>query len=222
MKKKTKKVRTEPYKRNGVIYERIYELIIYDEDNIDVENFIPEDYKVKQAYISHDKDIKEDGQPKKKHIHLILWFDREKSIKALSKELNFPINRIKWKADIYGTLQYLIHKNNPEKAQYDYKEIHSDIDGLYEYIYPTEKEEVSEEDDLRVIMSYVQNHIGTLRLYDIYCFAVDNGVWSSYRRNYTIIKDILMEERYIERNRLTHILYHDNKIDGKTGEVDII
>lgn len=214
-------MRTEPNRRNGTIYERIYEIITYEEDG-NVENVIPQDLKGKYAYICHDNDIKEDGTPKKKHTHLILWYDREKSINALSKEIGIPANRIEWKADIYGTLQYLVHKNNKEKFQYNYENIVSDIEGLYEYIYPKEKQKDSETDDLRLIMSYIQNHIGTIRLYDIYCFALDNNCWSSYRRNYSIIKDILKEEQYITRHRMTHTLYEDNKIDRETGEVYLV
>lgn len=211
----------EPNKRKGVIYERIYEVILYEEDG-DIKNYIPDDLKGVYAYICHDKDVKEDGTPKKKHYHLILWFDREKSIHALSKELGIAQNRIDWKADIYGTLQYLIHKNHPDKYQYDFNSVVTNFDDLYHYIYPQKREKCDETGDLELIMHYIQNHIGTLRLYDIYCFCLTNNCWTSYRRNYTIIKDILMEERYIERQRFVHTLHEDNKIDRETGEVSVI
>ena len=215
-------MRTEPNKRKDVIYERIYEIILYEGEEDLLHKYLSELDKCKYAYILHDKDKKEDGEPKKKHLHLILWFDREKSINALSKEFGVPVNRIKWKADIFGTLQYLVHKNDSNKYQYDEKSIVSDIEGLHEYLYPVEKQKIDETDDLRLIMNYIQNHIESIRLYDIYRFCLDNGCWSSYRRNYSIIKDILIEERYIEKRRFTHMLYEDNKIDRKTGEVNII
>lgn len=210
--------RTEPNRRNGVIYERIYEVIVYEEDGC-IESFMRTDIKGKRAYALHDNDLKKDGTPKKKHIHLIYWFDREKSIKALSKDIGIPENRIEWKADIYGALQYLVHKNHPDKYQYDISIIQTDIENINEYIYPIEVEKSSETDDLRVIMSYIRNHIDNIRLYDIYCFCIDNDCWSSYRRNYSIIKDILREERYTTQNKFIRLLADDNHINRKTGEV---
>lgn len=218
-------MRTTPNKRNNVIYERIYELILYQEDidNGILENNILENIKGRYAMVYHDKDIKEDGTPKKPHYHMILWFDREKSINQVSKMFNFPINRIDWKADIYGTIQYLIHKNDTNKYQYDASTIQTNIENISEYLYPKKEEKPSETDDLRVIMTYIQNHITGLRLYDIYCFCIDNDCWSSYRRNYSIIKDILMEERYIDKeHKLVRTLYDDNKINRQTGEVTIV
>lgn len=214
-------MRTEPNKRNGTIYERIYEAILYQED-IDKGAITNEEFysiKGKFAIAYHDKDVLENGTPKKPHYHLIMWFDREKSINQVAKMLSIEVNRVEWKADIYGTIQYLIHKNHPNKYQYLDSIIHTTIENIDEYLYPKKKEKTSETDDLRVIMSYIRNHIDNIRLYDIYCFCIDNDCWSSYRRNYSIIKDILKEERYTTQNKFIRLLADDNHIDRKTGEV---
>lgn len=73
----------------------------------------------------HDKDINETtGELKKAHYHVILHFDTDKSysqIKEITDLLNQPIpQRIK---SIKGSVRYLIHYDNPEKYQYDKKDI---------------------------------------------------------------------------------------------------
>lgn len=69
----------------------------------------------------HDKDINETtNELKKPHWHIIVSFANKKSYEqavAISKMLNAPEPiRVK---NLQGAVQYLWHRNNPEKAQYD-------------------------------------------------------------------------------------------------------
>ena len=70
----------------------------------------------------HDKDMNADGTPKKKHKHLGLCCSGVKSyeqIVELVKPLNCPIpQRIH---NLRAFTRYLVHLDNPEKAQYDIK-----------------------------------------------------------------------------------------------------
>lgn len=79
------------------------------------------------AYILHDKDTNEDGTLKEPHYHIIIvtynaktvsavrrwfygWVDKEgKDINTLGQACN----------DIYNAYDYLYHKNQPDKYQYD-------------------------------------------------------------------------------------------------------
>jgi hypothetical protein len=72
----------------------------------------------------HDKDINPDGSKKKPHWHVLLVYpgpQTYKSVTALTDRLcapaPIPIDSIK------GYYRYLTHKDNPEKAQYDEKDI---------------------------------------------------------------------------------------------------
>ncbi len=72
----------------------------------------------------HDKDINPDGSPKKAHYHVILAYSGPTSfnvVKALTDKFNSPIP--KPLEQIRGYYRYLSHKDNPEKYQYDEKEI---------------------------------------------------------------------------------------------------
>lgn len=73
----------------------------------------------------HDKDLEADGQtPKKPHYHLILIYSGPTSfnvVKSLTDQLHAPIP-VALEA-VRGYYRYLTHKDNPEKYQYDEKEI---------------------------------------------------------------------------------------------------
>lgn len=72
----------------------------------------------------HDKDINPTGEPKKAHYHVILTYSGPTSynvVKALTDSLNQPIPQAL--GQVRGYYRYLTHKDNPEKAQYDEREI---------------------------------------------------------------------------------------------------
>lgn len=67
----------------------------------------------------HDKDIDEEGNPKKPHYHVLMQFGTPKS--------NLQVKDITWKfggvgaeliKDMNASVQYLWHENHPQKAQY--------------------------------------------------------------------------------------------------------
>ena len=92
----------------------------------------PSDWKDKlqqtglQCAISplHNRDVNPDGTPKKEHYHVILTYSGPTSfnvVKALTEELKQPIPQAL--EQVRGYYRYLTHKDNPEKAQYDEREI---------------------------------------------------------------------------------------------------
>lgn len=72
----------------------------------------------------HDKDVNADGTPKKPHYHIILCFDGPttyNNVKSITDRLNQPIPQPL--EQIRGYYRYFTHMDNPEKYQYDDKEI---------------------------------------------------------------------------------------------------
>lgn len=68
----------------------------------------------------HDKDINADGTPKKEHYHCVLVYQGLKSfwqVKEVTDRLNAPIPQVCH--NLVGQIRYFIHKDNPEKAQYN-------------------------------------------------------------------------------------------------------
>lgn len=92
----------------------------------------PEDWKEQlrlsglQGAISplHDKDINPTGEPKKPHYHVILVYGSPttySNVKAFTDKLNQPIPQAL--EQVRGYYRYFTHKDNPEKYQYDEREI---------------------------------------------------------------------------------------------------
>lgn len=71
----------------------------------------------------HDADLNGDGLEKKPHWHIVLVFEGKKSfsqIKAIADKFNSP--RPEKVNSLSGMCRYLCHIDNPEKAQYDFKD----------------------------------------------------------------------------------------------------
>lgn len=77
----------------------------------------------------HDKDVEEDGSPKKAHFHLLLAYSSAttlNNIRGWFKACGLPesdLHSVRVCASGVGYYRYLTHKDNPEKAQYDDNDI---------------------------------------------------------------------------------------------------
>lgn len=110
--------------------------IIYNE-NADVSNIKQYfDERGVRFYLSplHCNDVKEDGTPKKAHWHILIKFHGLKSQLQVSQLLEpFTICLPIVVNDEIQYARYLIHADNPEKAQYNKDEVLSN--GDYDYYF---------------------------------------------------------------------------------------
>lgn len=72
----------------------------------------------------HDRDTNATGEPKKPHYHVMVFYQGptafsvvERYTKSLNQPIPQPVEQVR------GYYRYLTHKDNPEKAQYDEKDI---------------------------------------------------------------------------------------------------
>lgn len=66
------------------------------------------------AYIKHQPDDENGSE----HYHFYIHLTQPLSIQALSDKLEIPPHMIEWVRVKTKLIQYLIHKNNPDKIQY--------------------------------------------------------------------------------------------------------
>lgn len=74
----------------------------------------------------HDKDLKEDGTPKKAHYHVLIGFEKNaptyrafcEAVKGISEGCAVPPAKDCTVRDPLGAVAYLTHKNQPDKSQY--------------------------------------------------------------------------------------------------------
>jgi hypothetical protein len=87
----------------------------------------------------HDRDVEDDGSPKKSHFHLLLAYSSASTlnnIRGWFKACGMPesdLHSVRVCASGVGYYRYLTHKDNPEKAQYDDKDIRifNDYDDIF-------------------------------------------------------------------------------------------
>ena len=105
----------------------------------------------------HDKDIDDNGEDKRIHLHLYLEFTENNKFtckQILTELANVVLHINKNQIQIEGTLnnylyiQYIgSHKNNPEKYQYDHTKAQTNDLLLYEQRYNTKYEAPSNKDE---------------------------------------------------------------------------
>lgn len=91
-------------------------------------------YLCSYAFILHNNDYNKDGMIKTPHIHLIIYNGPRKRMSTMINELSDYINvnpfaiSIEKVVSLEGCIQYLLHKNDIEKWQYNINEIITNIE----------------------------------------------------------------------------------------------
>lgn len=119
----------------------------------------------------HDKDINANGEPKKKHKHILLLFAGKKSyeqIKEITDSLNCPIPERCHNSR--ALVRYMAHLDNPEKAAYNVSDIiaHGGVD-LAEMLRPSSSERYT---IIREMIDYVRS-AGITEFQDLMDYAAE-------------------------------------------------
>lgn len=98
----------------------------------------------------HDSDVNATGEPKKPHWHVLLTFTGKKSYRqiwGISEAINGTRPQVCHEPK--ALVRYFTHRDNPEKAQYDQRDIeaHGGFD-LEEYLKPTASECMRLQDEM--------------------------------------------------------------------------
>lgn len=81
------------------------------------------------AYIVHDKDVDENGELKKAHVHIAIRFHNGSDSKHIAQWFNIKEQYInKAKGGFISLLKYLTHSNAKDKFQYDNSEVVANFD----------------------------------------------------------------------------------------------
>ena len=130
----------------------------------------------------HDKDLDPTGEPKKPHYHVIVVYGNTttfNNVKSLTNSLNCPIPQAL--EQVRGYYRYFTHMDNPDKYQYDSKDIRC-FNGfdISDFIEMTKSEVLQKKLELQGIIrnlniceykdfiDYVQDNLD-MTYYDIAC-----------------------------------------------------
>lgn len=153
--------------------------------------YIKHNYK-NYIYILHDKDLKEDNTFKKAHYHVLLYFENQKLLSTLKNQLHLNDSDFYEIKSLSGQLRYLIHYDDEDKYQYDIKDVYAT-----NYLMTKFKQSLasirSETEETSVIIEYIFLE-EVCSIIQVTQFVLDNDLYSTYRRNYSLFKDILKEK----------------------------
>lgn len=158
-------------------------LILYAEDltHQKAMQIIKDNFKFKA--ILHDKDIDEKGELKKPHYHYIVKLDSTLTNSWLAKKLNIQVNYIQVIISLKGAYNYLTHKNNKDKFQYELSETFGDLEIL------TDKDDISNRDFKKLVYLMKTNHITTMK--GLCQCAMDNDLLNTLRKNSYLFTQLL-------------------------------
>ena len=99
----------------------------------------------------HDRDVEDDGSPKKEHFHLLLAYSSATTLNnirlwfSISGLPESDLHSVRVCASAVGYYRYLTHKDNPEKAQYDekYIRVFNDVDEIFKKFSNTESDKIN-------------------------------------------------------------------------------
>lgn len=181
----------KPHIIGNVIFESIYSIETYPEsDNLQFDIILSRLKKefpdTRICYAKHDHDVKEDGSPVKTHFEILFKFPQIKSINVIAAGLQVPVTAINWRKNWVKSVRYLAHLDQPDKYQYPIETVICEDRRDYKYL---RLEEVDKETDhISLIFDFIDSH-SHYSMKDLQDFALQNGVWSTFRRNYSIFKD---------------------------------
>lgn len=144
------------------------------------------------AYILHDKDVNENGELKKPHIH---WVGRAtpRCLSVVSNFLGLPENDIEVVKNFDNMVMYLIHLNDIDKFQYSPDDVETNLPNIGQLLRrQSEGQIVKDLASAKMQKSW----------YDLVQYAVDIDSYDILRRNLGVIRLIWEEVQISDAKRL--------------------
>lgn len=144
------------------------------------------------AYILHDKDVNENGELKKPHIH---WVGRAtpRCLSVVSTFLGLPENDIEVVKNFDNMVMYLIHLNDIDKFQYSPDDVETNLSNIGQLLRrKSEGQIVKDLASAKMQKSW----------YDLVQYAVETDSYDVLRRNLGVIRLIWEEVLMTDAKRL--------------------
>lgn len=170
---------------------RTHMLLLYPENEEHTKAF--EIIKKSYEYIAilHNKDVTEDGELKKEHWHVLLRFNQPRWSSSICKDLGIKENYIEEVKKFDNAMQYLLHYNDPEKAQYSINEVQGTLKPrLIETLNKIEK---SEGEKVVELLEFITDRDDYISVTEFASYCAKNGYWSEFRRSGAIFCKVLEE-----------------------------
>lgn len=142
-----------------------------------------QEYFDEWAWIIHDKDVDENGELKKPHVHWVGSIANPVPLTTIANRLTVPEQFVEFVKSWKGSIRYLVHASNPEKAQYDVEAVHANFEvGKFIARGP--------EVQLIMILKHIDENPG-IDFRELIMWAAENGCSSQLIRAGYLIKEVM-------------------------------
>lgn len=180
---------------------RMWEVILYPDDINTPEALAQLRQIPNVAYILHDKDKHDDGQPKKPHYHCLKIFNSPTTQGSFERLIpNINSNQFRKVASQDGALLYLTHANNPEKAQYPRESIWTNMPDRINRTYDNVKDVAK---DLCTILDFIEEQycLEWSTLSEVMRYCATHGLYAALRQNSSLINQVIKDKMRYEAER---------------------
>lgn len=156
----------------------------------------------------HDKDINPDGTIKKAHWHILLMFATNKSfsqVKEVCDLIHSPIPQAC--RNIVGMVRYFIHADNPEKYQYDKRELlgHCGVDP-FQYLQTSTQKRTDDIKKVEKIVDFIEEN-DIFELKDLVLALKGNiDLFEIVIRHTYFLNNYIKSKRYAARDELINVM----------------
>lgn len=189
----------------SVIRSRYFGTILYPEDphfSEKLEAVTSQEYLM----VLHDRDVDDDGNPKKEHYHVVIQFEDAKTVSSVAKKLGCSENQIqvftKQKGkDVDGYIKYMTHVNEPDKALYHVSDFvgSSNLLKRAQKAFSSSVEKLTTEDYLCMICEKIMSR-ECKSIHELTAYCKDNGCLAVLARNWYFLKSLIEEQNHFTKS----------------------
>lgn len=158
----------------------------FDESHAKALEYAKQNYEC--AYIVHDSDLNDDGQEKRVHVHLMARFGNARYVSSIAQELGIEENYIHKCGSLEKYGRYLIHADDPDKAQYRFEDVHGDLRPLVAKALERQK---TEDEKVLSVIDLLDSIDSQLNIKQFIVIMAQNGLYSEVRRNGYMMTKVL-------------------------------
>lgn len=167
---------------------RTWEVVVYP----DSESYVAAEvlatvteYFTQWCYILHDRDVNDDGTPKKAHYHVYGKFDTPRTLQTVANALGVGVASLRTVSSWRAAVRYAVHLDHPDKYQYSV----DDVSANFEFV-----KLLTVDDDVQAarIFSFISSsRCSTVSELTAWAFA--NGCYPALRRGFAVWSRLLSE-----------------------------
>lgn len=167
---------------------RTWEVVVYpdSESYVAAEVLVKAtEYFAKWCYVLHDKDVNDDGTPKKAHYHVYGKLDTPRTPQSVVNALGVGVSSLRVVSSWRAAVRYTVHIDHPDKYQYSADDVVANFE-LAKLL--------NVDDDVQAarIFSFINSSRCTT-VSELTAWAFANGCYPALRRGFAVWSRLLSE-----------------------------